>query len=113
MTFPITRRHQGRFRLDYRGRRGVAVGFDSTIDYFNDSQARLKTYYLQDQNPNLNETNIPRKDVPTGRYRVSLADTTNFTDDIYGIANLTKLSDQFVMQDFFQGSSASIPFQTT
>ena len=58
------------------------------MDYFNDSQARLKTYYLQDQNPNLNETNIPRKDVPTGRYRVSLGH--NFTDDIYGIANLTK-----------------------
>ncbi len=103
VTFPITDDIRGRFRLDYRGRRGVAVGFDSIIDYFNDSQARLKTYYLQDQNPNLNETNIPRKDVPTGRYRVSLADTTNFTDDIYGITNLTKLSDQFVMQDFFQG----------
>ncbi|HET9368181.1 MAG TPA: hypothetical protein VFO22_08930, partial [Candidatus Udaeobacter sp.] len=103
VTFPITDDIRGRFRLDYRGRRGVAVGFDSVIDYFNDSQARLKTYYLQDQNPNLNETNIPRKDVPTGRYRVSLADTTNFTDDIYGLTNLTKLSDQFVMQDFFQG----------
>src|SRR5213594_1463068 len=103
VTFPITDDIKGRLRLDYRGRRGVAVGFDSTIDYFNDSQARLKTYYLQDQNPNLNETNITRKDVPTGRYRVSLADTTNFTDDIYGIANLTKLSDQYVMQDFFQG----------
>ena len=103
VTFPITDDIRARFRLDYRGRRGVAVGFDSTMDYFKDSQARLKTYYLQDQNPNLNETNIPRKDVPTGRYRVSLADTTNFTDDIYGIANLTKLSDQYVMQDFFQG----------
>ena len=103
VTFPITDDVRGRFRLDYRGRRGVAVGFDSTADYFNDSQARLKTYYLQDQNPNLNETNIPRKDVPTGRYRVSLADTTNFTDDIYGLANLTKLSDQYVMQDFYQG----------
>jgi len=27
----------------------------------------------------------------------------NFTDDIYGIANLTKLSDAFVMQDFYEG----------
>jgi LPS-assembly protein len=103
VTFPITDDIRGRFRLDYRGRRGLALGFDSTMDYFNDSQARLKTYYLQDQNPNLNDTNIPRKDVPTGRYRVSLADTTNFTDDIYGLTNLTKLSDQYVMQDFYQG----------
>src|SRR5436190_3861162 len=103
VTFPITEDIRGRLRLDYRQRRGVAVGFDSTIDYFNDSQARIKTYYLQDQNPLLNETAIPRKDVPTGRYRLSLADTTNFTDDIYGITNLTKLSDPYVMQDFFQG----------
>jgi LPS-assembly protein len=105
VTFPITDDIRGRARLDYRGRRGLALGFDSTIDYGKDkdSQARLKTYYLQDQNPLLNETAIPRKDVPTGRYRVSLEDRTNFTDDIYGIANLTKLSDPFVMQDFYQG----------
>jgi LPS-assembly protein len=105
VTFPITDDIRGRVRLDYRGRRGVAFGFDSTIDYGkdNDSQARIKTYYTQDQNPLLNETNLPRKDVPTGRYRVSLEDRTNFTDDIYGIANLTKLSDPFLMQDFYQG----------
>ncbi len=103
VTFPITDDIRARLRLNYYGRRGPAIGFDSNIDYFNDSQARLKTFYIQDQNPNLNETNIPRKDVPTGRYRVSLADTTNFTDDIYGLINLTKLSDQYVMQDFFQG----------
>ncbi len=105
VTFPITDDIKGRVRLDYRGRRGVAIGFDSIIDYGkdNNSTARIKTYYIQDQNPNLNETAVPRKDVPTGRYRLSLEDRTNFTDDIYGIANLTKLSDPFVMQDFYQG----------
>ena len=105
VTFPITDDIKGRVRLDYRGRRGVALGFDSTIDYGkdNNSTARIKTYYIQDQNPNLNETAVPRKDVPTGRYRLSLEDRTNFTDDIYAIANLTKLSDPFVMQDFYQG----------
>jgi LPS-assembly protein len=105
VTFPITDDIKGRVRLDYRGRRGVALGFDSTIDYGKDenSTARIKTYYIQDQNPLLNETATPRKDVPTGRYRLSLEDRTNFTDDIYGIANLTKLSDPFVMQDFYQG----------
>jgi LPS-assembly protein len=46
---------------------------------------------------------VPRQNVPTGRYRLTLEDRTNFTDDIYGIANLTKLSDRYVMQDFFQG----------
>ncbi len=104
MTFPITEDIKGRFRLDYFGRRGAAVGFEPVIDYGpdKDSQARLKTFYIQDQNPDINQTNVPRQNVPTGRYRLSLEDRTNFSDDIYGIANITKLSDQYLMQDFYQ-----------
>src|SRR5205807_6513578 len=60
--------------------------------------------------PLQNNTALPRKDVPTGRYRLSLEDRTNFTDDIYGMANLTKLSDPFVMQDFYQGEFSIDPF---
>src|SRR5205814_4179300 len=103
--FPITDNTKGRLRLDYFGRRGPAIGFDPVIDYGKDenSQARIKTFYIQDQNPNLNQTAVPRQGVPTGRYRLSLVDRTNFTDDIYGIANLTKLSDPYVMEDFYQG----------
>ena len=105
VTFPITDDIKGRIRLDYRGLRGVAVGFDPSIEYGKDknSWAKFKTYYIQDQDPDQNQTAVPRKDVPTGRYRLSLLDRTNFSDDIYGIANLTKLSDQYVMQDFYQG----------
>ena len=105
VTFPITDDIKGRVRLDYFGRRGPAIGFDPVIDYGKDenSEARVKTFYIQDQNPNLNQTAVPRHGVPTGRYRLSLEDRTNFTDDIYGIANTTKLSDQYVMQDFYQG----------
>jgi LPS-assembly protein len=105
VTFPITDNIKGRARFDYFGRRGPAIGFDPVIDYGKDedSQARIKTFYIQDQNPELNQTNIPRQGVPTGRYRLSLEDRTNFTDEIYGLANLTKLSDQYVMQDFYPG----------
>src|SRR5713101_3915267 len=103
VTFPITDNIKGRIRLDYRVRRGPAIGFESDTDYGKDksSLARIKSYYLQDQNPSINRTGLPRGPVPTGRYRLSLEDRTNFTDDIYGIANLTKLSDAFVMQDFY------------
>ena len=103
--FPITDKARGRIRLDYRGRRGVALGFESDIHYGKDEDtlARLKTYYLQDQNPLVNRTALPRGSVPTGRYRVGLENRTNFTDDIYAIADVTKLSDKFVMQDFYQG----------
>lgn len=105
VTFPITDDIEGRIRLDYRERRGLGLGFESDIDYGKDksSSAKLKTYYLQDQDPAINSTGLPRGPVPTGRYRVSLQDRTNFTDDIYGIANITKMSDAYVMQDFYQG----------
>jgi LPS-assembly protein len=105
VTFPITDNIKGSVRLDYFGRRGPAIGFDPVIDYGKDenSQAKLKTFYIDDQNPDINQTAETRQDVPTNRYRLSLEDRTNFTDDIYGIANLTKLSDQFVMQDFYPG----------
>ncbi|HSS15410.1 MAG TPA: hypothetical protein VLQ29_00330 [Candidatus Dormibacteraeota bacterium] len=105
VTFPITDNIEARLRLNYYGRRGPAIGFEPIINYGKDesSTAKLKTFFIQDQNPDINETNIRRQDVSASRYRLSLEDTTNFTDDIYGIANITKLSDQFVMQDFFQG----------
>src|SRR5207253_3924365 len=104
VTFPITEKIKGRVHLDYRTRRGPAIGFDANIDYGKDdsSWAHLKTYYIQDQNPLVNRTSLPRNAVPTGRYRLSLEDHTEFTDDIYGIVDITKLSDPFVMQDFYQ-----------
>jgi LPS-assembly protein len=104
VTFPITDDIKGRLRLDYRGRRGLAIGFETDIDYGkgNSSNLKLKTYYIQDQNPEINQTSVPRKDIGASRYRVTLEDRTNFTADIYGIVNVTKLSDQYVMQDFYQ-----------
>lgn len=104
VTFPITDEIKGRLRLDYRGRRGAAIGFDSDIDYGKDksSNVKFKTYYADDQNPDINPTAIKRPALDPNRYRVTLQDTTNFTKDIYGIVNVTKLSDAFVMQDFYQ-----------
>ena len=105
VTFPITDNIQARLRLDYFGRRGFGFGFEPTIEYGKDqgSVARIKTFYIDDQNPEINQTNIPRTGVPESRYRLGLENITNFTDSIYGMANITKLSDQYVMQDFFQG----------
>ncbi|MEP6685189.1 MAG: hypothetical protein ABJB22_00305, partial [Verrucomicrobiota bacterium] len=76
VTFPITDEIKGRIRLDYRTRRGPAIGFESEIQYGKDktSYAKLRTYLLDDQNPNLNRTSVPRDGVGTARYRVSLQD---------------------------------------
>jgi hypothetical protein len=105
VTFPITDDIKGRLRLDYRSRRGLAVGLDADTRYGENKRsfARLSTYFLRDSDPNINRTSIPREPISQGRYRVSLQDRTFFTDDIYGTVNVTKLSDQFVLEDFFQG----------
>ena len=103
--FPITDYVKARLQLDYFGRRGAAIGFNPVIDYGKDkeSQARIKTFYIDDQNPDINQTAEVRQDVPASRYRLSLENRTNFTDDIYAIANLTKLSDPYVMEDYYPG----------
>ena len=62
VNFPITDNIQARLRLDYFGRRGPAIGFEPTIEYGKDktSVARIKTFYINDQNPDINQTDIPR-----------------------------------------------------
>ena len=105
VTMPLTEDIKAMFRLDYRYRRGAAFGFEPDIRFGQDkrSWAHLRTYFLDDQNPEINQTSIPRPPISEGRYRVSLQSRTKFTDDIIGIANITKLSDAYVLEDFFQG----------
>ena len=104
ITFPITDKIKGHLRLDYRVRRGAAIGFDSEVNYGKDdsSYLRLRTYFINDQNPDLNRTSLPRGSIGSARYRLSVEDRTDFASDIYGIVDITKLSDAFVMQDFYQ-----------
>ncbi len=105
VSMPITDDIKALFRLDYRYRRGLAFGFEPDIRFGADKQswARIRTYFLKDENPDINRTSLARPDISEGRYRVSLQSRTKFAEDIYGIANITKLSDEFVLQDFFQG----------
>jgi hypothetical protein len=105
VTMPLTDDIKAIFRLDYRSRRGVAFGFEPDIRFGTDKQswARIRTYFLNDENPEINRTSEVRRDIGQGRYRVSLQSRTKFTEDIIGIANMTKLSDEFILQDFFPG----------
>jgi LPS-assembly protein len=105
VTFPITDNIKGRFELDYRSRRGAAIGLEAETSYGLNKRsfARLRTYFLRDNDPNINRTDLPRGDISPGRYRVSLEDRTFFTDDIYATIDVTKLSDPFVLEDFYQG----------
>ncbi|HEY1583157.1 MAG TPA: LPS assembly protein LptD [Chthoniobacterales bacterium] len=103
ITFPIGEKVTTTVRLDYRSRRGPALGIDSEIRYGKDdsSVAKITSYYLQDQNPDLNRTSLPRNGTPTSRYKFTLQDRTQFTDDIDLKVDINKLSDGFLLQDFF------------
>lgn len=103
ITFPIGEKISSTIRLDYRTRRGEALGFDSDVHYGKDdkSQLKLSTYYLQDQNPDLNRTSVPRNGTPTGRYRFSVQNRTHITENLEATADINKLSDAFLLQDFF------------
>ena len=122
ITFPIGDRISATVRLDYRSRRGEALGFDAEIHYGKtfekknateekgeESVAKVRTYFLQDQNPQLNRTVLPRGGIPTSRYRLSLEDKTFFTPDLEATVDITKLSDAFVLQDFFETESRINP----
>ena len=102
---PITDEIKTQIRLDYRSRRGVAIGFEPDMRYGKDkkSWARMRTYFLRDANPDINRTSEIRTGVPQDRYRVSLQNRTEFTEDIHGTIDITKLSDQFLLQDFYPG----------
>jgi lipopolysaccharide assembly outer membrane protein LptD (OstA) len=102
---PITDDIKMQIRLDYRSRRGVAVGFEPDIRYGKDkkSWARMRTYFLRDAGADINRTSEVRTGVPEDRYRVSLQDRTEFTENLHGIVDITKLSDEFLLQDFYPG----------
>ena len=111
VSFPIGKRIKAVARLDYRLRRGVAVGLQADTKYGknNTSWAKLHTYFIEDQNPTINRTTVPRGAIPTTRYRVSLDNRTEFGHDITGDVHLTKLSDPFVLEDFFQNEFRVVP----
>jgi len=104
VSMPINDNIKTDIRLDYRSRRGVAFGLDPFIHFGakKDSWARIRTYFLKDEGSDINRTSAPRPEISEGRYRVSLQSRAIFREDIYGIANITKLSDPFILQDFFQ-----------
>jgi hypothetical protein len=67
-----------------------------------ESWAKLKTYYLQDQNPQLNQTATAKR---CSHRHVSAQPEDGRTLPRASTVSLTSpnLSDQYVMQDFYQG----------
>lgn len=96
----------GQARVDYRTKRGFALGFNADNQFGKDNRnyGRLETYYAWDQDPSegSNGNARPKALVPEeGRYRVSYKQRLFLTDDIFGTAYINWLSDRYVLEDFF------------
>ena len=105
VSMPVTDNIKTQVRLDYRSRRGVAIGLEPDLRYGKDAKswARIRTYFLRDANPDINRTSEVRTGVPQDRYRASIQSQTEITENLHAIADITKLSDAYVLQDFYPG----------
>ncbi len=109
--FPLGENTSGSVGLNLYSRRGLApsagLNFKSTNHPL--SQGNISGWFLEDQDPNYNPTNLARPLIQSGRYRVEGENQTWFNDDVFFKMQLTALSDEFVLQDFFQKEFAINP----
>lgn len=95
-----------RWHLDLRSRRGVGTGVDFSQPGVNDKDeiTGLSLYYLNDLNPEISRSGVPRGYVSNDRYQIELKHRLklDFPDDAdWRIdSNLSLLSDQYYLQDF-------------
>jgi LPS-assembly protein len=92
------------------GRLGYAPTGQALSDIIRSREGtQLLTYYLDDQEPDLNRTALERLPVGDDRYRLELQDTTFITDDFFFKTDLDKLSDRYLLQDFYEGEFTRNP----
>lgn len=67
------------------------------------------SYYLYDKKPDLNRTALPRLPTVHNRYRFALNGTKYLTDDLTLKTNFDKLSDRYMLEDFYPGEFTRNP----
>ena len=97
-------------RQDYRTLHGYAAGFDANLKFGKDDRSvgHFLAYYANDTNPSQFKDQLPE---PTnhGRYRIGYQQKLYLTDDIYATFDITKLSDDDFMQDFYPAENLYNP----
>ena len=93
------------WQADIYSRRGLGMGlslFDTRVDDADDF-GYLKLYYLNDLDPSLQRSGIPRQNVNEDRFRVELAHRLDLWESEWASysaeINLTWLSDAFYLED--------------
>ncbi len=110
-TFPLSDTMGGTVRLDYLSSRGPAIGFDTEWEggEKKESWGNFTSYFINDSTPDLNRTALARESVDAGRYRVTMKARQYLTDDIYATVDVGLLSDERVLQDFYEAEFRENP----
>jgi LPS-assembly protein len=108
ITFPIATDVSGTVHLDLRNSRGPALGLDANY-HKDENYGHLRLYGLFDEEPNINETALDRVPIGSGRYRILYQSRTYITDDLAAVVDFNKLSDQYLLQDFYPNIFAYDP----
>ncbi len=101
--FPVNDYTDATLHLNWSSSRGPSIGLDLSYIFGDNDEnyGTLKTFYINDQEPNLNQTSLGRQTISPGRYRITYQSRTYLTSDISAVVNVTKLSDPFVLQDYY------------
>lgn len=71
--------------------------------------SELITYFIHDDKPDLNRTTLDREPVGQDRYRLKLSSLDFLTDDLSVRIAADKLSDRYLLQDFYEGEFTRNP----
>lgn len=101
--FPMTSQLRGETHLDYRTKRGVAVGQDvKWRDNEGDWKGDVELYYLQDDEPIDDDEDAATNDIDEERYRVRFDHEHQFGDRDSLMVSVDYVSDTDVLEDFFE-----------
>lgn len=87
--------------LDYRTKRGFAVGEDLLWDT-PAANGKLNLYYFDDKEPIDPDEDAETADIDNSRYRIHLQHKQQFNPRTYSLMKLSYVSDIDVLEDFFE-----------
>jgi LPS-assembly protein len=101
--FPVNDYTDATLHLNYSSLRGPSIGLDLKYSFGDkdENEGFLRTFFINDQDPNLNQTSLGRPTISPGRYRLSYQSRTFLTSDISVVVEANKFSDTFLLQDFY------------
>lgn len=99
---------KGITQVDYRTERGPAIGQEVGWFLEKDSgQGKLYGYYAADSNAKQDYNGIDRSQVDEGRYRIQFSHRQTLSPQDYFLTDMSYLSDEFIMEDFFDSEYRS------